>query len=486
MENAQTQSTASVGIIGAGMSGMLMAIKLLREGKTNFKVFEKAKKVGGVWRENRYPGVACDVASFAYCYEFEPKADWSRRFSEGAEIQEYFEGVAKKYELDKYVEFETVVSSAKFTDDNKWLLTTDKGESHHFDILVDATGPLNKKMYPKIEGFDTFAGKVMHTADWDDDFDYTGKRVGILGSGSSGVQATAPIAEKAGHLTKFIRTPQWIMPSPNPYYGEFARFLKRKVPLIGTATRKFYDWVGEMFGRASLYDGWQRRGVTWAVNNNLKGIKDPELREKMRPDFQPMCRRMIVSENYYPALQRDNVHVERQGIERIEEKGIRTKDGQLHELDLLVLATGFLPNQWGVADITGPNGVKLSDIWKDEANRNYRSITVPGLPNFFVLIGTNSPITNLSLIDIADIGVDYVLKSMKRIEAGEFTTMAPKQEAASKFGADLASSFDGTAWVSGCTGWYTEGSELPQTWPWAPKVFKDKLAEPELADYDLK
>ncbi|NRB42944.1 MAG: NAD(P)/FAD-dependent oxidoreductase, partial [Pseudomonadales bacterium] len=409
-----------------------------------------------------------------------------RRFSEGAEIQEYFEGVAKKYELDKYVEFETVVSSAKFTDDNKWHLTTDKGESHHFDILVDATGPLNKKMYPKIEGFDTFAGKVMHTADWDGDFDYTGKRVGILGSGSSGVQATAPIAEKAGHLTKFIRTPQWIMPSPNPYYGEFARFLKRKVPLIGTATRKFYDWVGEMFGRASLYDGWQRRGVTWAVEYNLKGIKDDELREKMRPNFQPMCRRMIVSENYYPALQRDNVHVEREGIERIEEKGIRTKDGKLHELDLLVLATGFLPNQWGVADITGPNGVKLTDIWKDEPNRNYRSITVPGLPNFFVLIGTNSPITNLSLIDIADIGVDYVLKSMKRIEAGEFTTMAPKQEAASKFGADLASSFDGTAWVSGCTGWYTEGSDLPQTWPWAPKVFKDQLDEPEMADYDLK
>jgi cation diffusion facilitator CzcD-associated flavoprotein CzcO len=194
---------------------------------------------------------------------------------------------------------------------------------------------------------------------------------------------------------------------------------------------------------------------------------------------------MIVSDTYYDALQRDNVSVERQGIERIEENGVRTKDGKLHELDMLVMATGFLPNQWGVEDITGPNGEKLTEIWKDEYNRNYRSITVPGLPNFFVLIGTNSPITNLSLIDIADIGVDYVLKCMRHIEAGQFKTMAPKQAAASRFGQELASSFDGTAWVSGCTGWYTSGTELPQTWPWKPSTYREQLKEPELADYDL-
>ena len=240
-----------------------------------------------------------------------------------------------------------------------------------------------------------------------------------------------------------------------------------------------------MFGRASLSDGWQRKAVTWAVENNLKSIKDPELREKLRPDFQPMCRRMIVSETYYPALQRDNVHVEREAIECIEKNGIRTKDGKLHELDMLVTATGFKPNQFGVEDITGPNGEKLVDIWKDEYNRNYRSIGVPGLPNFFVLIGTNSPITNLSLIDIADIGVDYVLKCMKRMEEGEFVTMAPKQEAASKFGQELSTSFEGTAWVSGCTGWYTDGSDLPQTWPWRPSTFREQLREPDMADYDL-
>ncbi|NRA42589.1 MAG: NAD(P)/FAD-dependent oxidoreductase [Pseudomonadales bacterium] len=481
---AQPAKDVSIGIIGGGMSGMLMAVKLLRAGKTNFKLFEKAKKVGGVWRENRYPGVACDVASFAYCYEFEPKADWSRRFSEGAEIQAYFESVAKKYQLDKYAEFETSVASAKFID-QQWHVTTDKGDTHQFDMLVDATGPLNKKLYPSIEGLDSFAGKLVHTADWDDDYDYSGKRIGLLGSGSSGVQATAPLAEKAAHLTTFIRTPQWVMPTPNPYYGSFSRYLKRKVPLLGTLTRKFYDWVGEMFGRASLYDGWQRKMVNWAVENNLNSIKDETLREKLRPDFQPMCRRMIVSETYYPALQRDNVHVERADIERIEPNGIRTKDGQLHELDMLVLATGFKPNQWGVSDITGPNGEKLTDIWQDEFTRNYRSISVPKLPNFFVLIGTNSPITNLSLIDIADIGVEYVLQCMRHIEQGKFTTMTPKQAAATQFGSELATSFDGTAWVSGCTGWYTNGSELPQTWPWLPAKFRDDLREPELSDYEL-
>lgn len=474
----------SIGIIGAGMSGMLMAIKLIRQGKTNFKVFEKSHKVGGVWRENRYPGVACDVASFAYCYEFEPKADWSKRFAGGAEIQAYFEEVSKKYDLDKYIEFNTGVASANF-EENRWKVTTDKEEVYQFDILVDATGPLNKKYYPDIPDLEKFSGKTMHTADWDDDYSYANKRVAIIGSGSSAVQATAPIADIASHLTKFVRTPQWVLPSPNPDYSPLEKWLKRKIPLLGWMTRKFYDWVGEMFGRAALYDGWQRKLVTKGCEYNLQSIKDDVLREKMRPDFKPMCKRMIVSETYYPALQKDNVHVEKTAIQRIEKNGIRTTDGNLHEIDLLVLATGFTPNQWGVSDITGPNGIKLTDIWADEKNRNYRSIGVPGLPNFFVLIGMNSPITNLSLIDIADIGVDYVLSCMAKIEAGDFSKMVPKQESATAFGDELANSFDDTIWVSGCNSWYFDGTSLPQTWPWSPSKFRDDLRKPDLSHFEL-
>ena len=479
-------NSPSIAIVGAGMSGMLMALKLIRAGKTNFTLFEKAKKIGGVWRENRYPGVACDVASFSYCYEFEPKSDWSRRFSGGAEIQGYFEGVAKKYNLDKYLKAETLVTDATFVD-GLWELTTDKGEKERFTVLVDATGPLNDKIYPKIDGINAFEGHMVHTAEWDDDYDYRGKRVGIIGAGSSGVQATWPIAQKASHLTTFIRTPQWIMPTPNPHYSEFEKLLKRKLPFLGWMTRKFYDWIGEQFGRAALNDGWRRKGVAKWCESNLNSIKDEALREKLRPDHQAMCKRMIVSDVYYDALQQDNVHVERSDITNIEAKGVRTKDGQLHEFDMIVLATGFHPNAWGVRNITGPNGVTLDKVWNqgEEKSRNYHSIGVPGLPNFFVLIGPNSPITNLSLIDIADIGVDYVMKCLEKIESGEIKTMAPKTTAATEFGEALMTSFDDTIWVTGCSSWYFDGSSVPQTWPWTPAHFRETLKEPKWEHYDI-
>ena len=474
-----------IAIIGAGMSGMLMALKLIRAGKTHFTLFEKAKKIGGVWRENRYPGVACDVASFSYCYEFEPKSDWSRRFSGGAEIQAYFETVAQKYDLDRFLELDTQVTEADFVD-GLWQVTTNKGETNTFHILIDATGPLNDKIYPSIPGIESFTGKTVHTADWDDDYDYSGKRVGIIGSGSSGVQATWPIAQEARYLTTFVRTPQWVMPTPNPTYSEFEKMLKRRFPFLGRATRKLYDWVGEQFGRAALKDGWRRKLVTKACLSHLNSIKDTTLREKLRPDHQAMCKRMIVSDVYYDALQQDNVHVERQSIKHIEAEGVRTTDGTLHALDMIVLATGFHPNAWGVKNIKGPQGVTLDSVWHgEEKSRNYRSIGVPGLPNFFVLIGPNSPITNLSLIDIADIGVDYVLKCLEKIESGEIATMAPKPSAAKAFGESLMTSFDDTVWVTGCSSWYFDGSSVPQTWPWTPAHFRESLKEPQWEHYEI-
>jgi cation diffusion facilitator CzcD-associated flavoprotein CzcO len=350
---------------------------------------------------------------------------------------------------------------------------------------VSATGPLNHRKYPDIQGLSSFAGTQFHTADWQDDYDIKGKRIGIIGSGSSGVQATHPLAQEAKKLTTFIRTPQWVMPTPNPYYGPVAKWLKRHVPLTGWITRKFYDWVGEQFGRAALSDGWRRKLVTMACEANLKQIKNAELRDKMQPDHKPMCKRMIVSDCYYDALQQDNVHVERNAIERIEPEGVRTSDGQLHELDLLVLATGFYPNIWGVGDVVGLNGITLAETWQEEKSRNYLSIAVPNFPNFFVLIGPNSPITNLSLIDIADIGVNYVMQCIAKIEAGELRYMSPKTSAAEDFGNDLMSSFGDTIWVSGCDSWYFDGSSVPQTWPWRPSRYRDDLLVPRMQDYEV-
>lgn len=478
-----SQQNPRICILGAGMSGMLMAIKLKNAGYTNFVIYEKAAKVGGTWRENRYPGVACDVASFSYCYAFEPNPDWSRRFSPGPEIQKYFERVAEKYCLHPYIRFNTTVTSAVFKD-KQWHVETHQGDVEVFDFYVAASGPLNKKKYPDIKGLETFAGKMFHTADWDDSYDFKDKLIGLIGTGSSAVQSVGPLSDIARKLSIFQRTAQWVIGTPNPYYTPLDKKLKHWFPLLGSMTRKFYDWVGEQFGRAALANGWHRKLVFMACDQSLNGVKDSELRRKLTPADQPMCKRMIMSDTFYPAVQRSHVELVVEGIDHIEPRGIVTIDGRLHELDLLVLATGFYPNAWGVNHVVGEGGRTLEEVW-NSGTRSYRSITLPGFPNYFMLIGPNSPITNLSLIDIADIGVDYILQCIKKFERGEFVTMMPKVDVTRAFTETLKSSFGETIWVSGCNSWYLDAEGVPATWPWAPSHFRASLKTLDLADYDL-
>lgn len=504
-----TTTDPRICIIGAGMSGMLMAIKLLKAGYTNFKIYERASTVGGTWRENRYPGVACDVASFAYCYDFEPNPNWSHRFSPGAEILEYFKRTAKKYNLLPHISFNTEVTRAAFKD-GQWHIdairntSSDDGasrsvtsiasedqpivESETFDIFIAATGPLHKRKYPDIPGLNSFAGDRFHTADWNDDYDLSGKRVGVIGTGSSAVQMIDPLSRACAQLNVFQRTAQWIMPTENVKYSDNAKQWKRRLPILGTLTRKFYDVIGELFGQAALKDGWQRRYIDKATLDNLNSIADPELRRKLTPDHKAMCKRMIVSDTYYPAMQRDNVDTLTENILRIEPNGVVIDDGsengRLVELDTMITATGFYPNAWGVDQIIGEDGVSLNDAW-DSGTRTYRSVTMPGFPNFFMLIGPNSPITNLSLIDIADIGVDYAMQCIDKFHRGELKAIAPRADVTQAFTDSLVSAFDGTRWVSGCNSWYLEVDGVPVTWPWAPGRFRKELKTLNLADYNV-
>ena len=480
----------TVCIIGAGMSGMLMAIKLIKSGRTNFTIYEKTAKVGGTWRENRYPGVACDVASFSYCYDFEPNPNWTHRFSGGGEIQQYFEGVAKKYNLDQWIQYETEVTNAAYVDGQWQVSSKVEGELEEtieqFDVFVAATGPLHKKKYPDIKGIKNFKGAMFHTADWDDNYVLKGKRAAVIGTGSSAVQLTGAIAKLVKHFTVFQRTPQWVVTTPNPAYSNFNVKLKNSFPILGRMTRAFYLWVGDEFGKASLKDGLRRKFVQIACELGLKyAIRDPELRAKVTPTDLAMCRRMIMSDTYFPALNRDNVDVVTESIDCINENGVLTKDGQQHELDLIVLATGFYPNYWGIKQVVGENGKCLDEAWDKEKLRTYYSITVPGFPNYFMLIGPFSPITNLSLVEISDIGVDYVIQCIEKIEAGELKSISPKQSKTDAFNDRLNNSFDGTIWITGCNSWYLDGDGMPQTWPWAPAEFRNALKKLDLNDYNV-
>jgi cation diffusion facilitator CzcD-associated flavoprotein CzcO len=355
-----------------------------------------------------------------------------------------------------------------------------------FDIFVAATGPLNKKKYPDIKGLNDFKGKVFHTADWDDDYELAGKRAAVIGTGSSAVQLTGAIAEMVKHFTVFQRTPQWVITTPNPAYSDLHIRLKNAFPILGRMTRAFYLWVGDQFGKAALKDGLRRKFVQKACELGLKfAIKDPELRAKVTPTDLAMCRRMIMSGTYFPALNRDNVDVVTDSIDCITEQGVKTVDGKVHELDLLVLATGFYPNYWGIKDVIGENGKHLDESWENERLRTFNSITVPGFPNYFMLIGPNSPITNLSLVEISDIGIDYIFQCIERIEAGELKSISPKQSVADDFNDRVNNSFDGTIWISGCNSWYLDDDGLPVTWPWAPAEYRSALKVLDLEHYDV-
>ena len=479
------------------MSGMLMGIKLLKSGIDNFQIYERAASVGGTWRENRYPGVACDVASFAYCYEFEPNPNWSRRFSPGSEIYDYFVRTAEKYQLLPHIRFNTEITRAEFRQQRWHIESRDsqaksadgETEQAEFDLLIAATGPLQKKKYPTIEGLETFSGQRLHTADWDENCDLSGKKIGVIGTGSSAVQMIEPLSLDAENLYVFQRTAQWIMPTANIHYSRLARWSKRKLPALGWLTRKFYDLIGDLFSKAAIRDGWQRRYIDKTTLKNLNSVNNPELRKKLTPDHRAMCKRMIMSDSYYPAIQRDNVELLTENILRINADGVVVDDGSEHgrtvALDTLITATGFYPNAWGIETVIGEHGLSLSQAWQ-RGDRSYRSITMPGFPNFFMLIGPNSPIANLSLIDIADIGADYIMQCLEKIRRGEIHHLAPNADISTTFHRDLTAAFSDTRWVSGCNSWYLEGDGVPATWPWPPAHYRSALKKPELDDYDIQ
>ncbi|MEM7411980.1 MAG: NAD(P)/FAD-dependent oxidoreductase, partial [Myxococcota bacterium] len=380
-------------IVGAGMSGMLMAIRLQQRGMP-FTILEKAEAVGGTWRENSYPGLSCDVPSFFYAYSFEPNLDWSHRFSPGAEIRAYFEEIARKYDLAKHTRFGTTVRAACF-ENGRWRVETDVGPPVEADVLVDASGPLHIKNVPPIPGLERFGGACFHSADWDHDVPLAGKRIGVIGNGSSGVQMMAPLSEQASHLTLFQRTAQWIFPMGNKRYSDRERSWTRRLPILAHLTRAVYKRIFDHASVGVTKDGFWRKQMSQGCRDHLETVSDPELRRKLTPDHEPGCKRLILSTSFYPTLEKPHVDLVAEGIERVDETGVVTRDGRHHPLDVLVLATGFRPHDWGIGEVRGIGGRSLEEAWR-AGPRTYRSITIPGFPNYFMIVGPNAPIGNIS------------------------------------------------------------------------------------------
>lgn len=473
-------------VIGAGMAGILAAVKLREAGFTDITVYEKAERLGGTWRENIYPGVACDVPSHLYSYSFAPNPEWSRVFSGGSEILGYLEDVARRFGVEKHVEYRTEISHLAF-EGGRWHLTTTDGREDVADVVVAATGVLHHPAYPELPGLDSFAGPVFHSARWDPAVPLAGARVGIVGTGSSAVQITAALAGVVGELHLFQRTPQWVLPVPNPPIDDETRDRYRSEPAAMVEARaELATMFEEGFANAVVdRDSPQVRRLQVACTANLEqSVADPVLREKLRPSYPAACKRLIISPDFYDAVQHPCTRLVTDPIARVEPGGVRTADGSLHELDVLVLATGFRVDRFlRPMTVTGRGGVTLDELWA-ERPWAYLAVAVPEFPNLFMLNGPNGPVGNFSLIDVAELQFAYVLQLVEQIADG-VREVSPTLEATRRFEDERTEAAKTTIWVTGCRSWYLDDRGVPAVWPWTFTRFREAMAVPDLGHYDL-
>lgn len=474
-------------VIGAGMAGVLAAIRLHQAGQHEVVVYEKADRIGGTWRENTYPGLTCDVPAHAYTYSFAPNPDWSSFFAPGAEIQRYFEDVTRTQNITSLIRFNQEVSSCIYRN-HRWYLETAGGLKDEADVVIAATGVLHHFSMPNIPGLDTFNGPKIHSAAWDHSVELDGKRVGIIGSGSTGVQIVSALAGRASKVFHIQRTPQWIMPVPNEAYTDEQRAAFRKDPALIDQIRYSEEYLGNVhrFTEAILdQNSPEIREIEDIVRNNLEqSIKDPVLREKLRPNYRAACKRLIYSPDYYVKIQRPDVEAVVGQIDRIEPTGVRMQDGSLKEVDVLALATGFRADRFvRPMKVQGRDGADLDTFWAKNPTA-YLGIAMPGFPNFFMLNGPTGPVGNFSLIDIAERQWAYVTGLIDNLACGHARALDLKPEVMSDYNVRRISAAKKTIFGSGCTSWYLDADGIPASWPWSYEAFAQQTSAPQLHEFE--
>ncbi|MDC3401827.1 NAD(P)/FAD-dependent oxidoreductase [Alphaproteobacteria bacterium] len=477
-----------IAIIGAGMSGIAAVVKLRKAGFEDITVFEKTDRVGGTWRENRYPGLSCDVPSYWYSFSFARNPDWSHRYAYGPEIQAYMERVANDFDVISIVKFNTAVTDITY-DDPIWHVTTSQGDEEVFDIVISATGVLHHTTIPNFKDREKFAGESFHTAKWQDDVDLSGKRVGIIGTGSTSAQIIGAMTEHVEKMVVFQRTPQWIAPRPQKKYSPLRRFFMRYVP--GMTILAY--WIEYLkfkytFGPATTGNKYWEGKISELCQQHLDdNVQDPVLKAKLTPNYQAACKRLIFASEFYPAISRPNCDLVTDEIDRMSPVGIITKDGEEHALDVLIYATGFdaaafiLPTK-----VTGENGRDLKDFWEGSP-RAHRAVSVPGFPNFWMIEGPTGPVGNLSLIMVSEHQIDYIISMLKMMKQKGIASLAPKQDAFASYNAELGERVKQTVWYTGgCDSWYFDKTGKPNLYSFPPQKYLQDMHAPNLDEYETR
>jgi len=467
-------------IIGAGFAGVCLGKRLRDAGITNFRIVDKAARPGGTWHWNRYPGAACDVQSHFYCFSFAPNPDWSRKYSPWDEIQAYAERCADKYGLRPHLELGREVKLARFDDaSGLWEVSCTDGGLLRTRHVIDGSGGLHLPSIPRFAGAESFAGASWHSSQWRHDVNLAGQRVAVIGSAASAVQIVPEIAKTAGHVTLFQRTPNWVIPRRDRAYRRWEKWAFRHLPAVNRLYRLFlflrYDWLAYPIVRTAG-DSLPRR---WAVSQFRRllneSIPDPDLRAKLTPDFPIGCKRVLLSDDFFSTLTRDNVTLVTDPIERFTRSGIRTTIGAGKELeypaDVIVYATGFDTQGHHLEErVLGPGGRSLREAWA-EAPMAYEGCMVAGFPNYHFVTGPNTGVGSTSVIFMIEQAANLILQCIEA--AGENGLIAPTEQAMRAYDREIQAALAGTVWAGGCKSWYKRADgRITSLYPFSAQTWR--------------
>lgn len=480
---------ARVLVLGTGFSGLGMAIALKKAGIEDFMVLEKAQDVGGTWRENTYPGAACDVPSHLYCYSFEPKADWTRVFSPQPEILAYLRHCADKYDVRRHVRFGAQVTCARYDDAGEhWEVTLADGSVLRSQVLVCGKGALHVPSFPTIEGIDAFRGPKFHSAEWDPTVSLEGKRVAIIGSGASAIQIVPAIAGKVKELHYYQRTAPWVLPRMDRAYtaAEKARFDKSALAAFLHRQRIYWTMEPRVLGFA-VAPRIMSIAAKLGHQNIAYHIKDAALREKVTPHFTMGCKRTLISDDYYPALTRKNVEVITDRIAHASENAITTVDGKTREVDVIIYCTGFrVTDVLSGLDVYGRGGRSLEEEWKTGAEA-YLGINTSGYPNLFFLMGPNTGLGHNSMVYMIEAQIHYTMEAIKALDRAGKRSVDVKPEVQRRYNARIQERLAKTVWASGCQSWYLdEAGKNSTTWPGFTFEYRARTLRFPEKHYDMR
>lgn len=488
----KTQDTAphiyDTFIVGAGISGIAAAIRLDQANLSNYKIIEKANRVGGTWRDNNYPGCGCDVPSALYSYSFAPSAKWSHLFARQPEILNYLEEVSEEFNVKSKIEFNTELTSAAWQEDQHlWKFTTTTG-IYWAKTVIFATGPITESQIPKLEGLETFKGEMFHSARWNHDVDLNGKRIAVIGTGASAIQFIPQVQPLAKALYVFQRTAPWVVPKPDMLLGDFSKSMIAKYPALQKNWRK-----SVALSLNAINFGLRNPAALKPFNHIFKQvlkyqIKDPQLLKDVTPNFTIGCKRLLFANNYYPALQAENTSLIPHGLVKVEGNTVIAANGERHEVDVIIWGTGFDVSHPPIGKrVQNEKGQVLAELWKDSSPEAYLGTNIENVPNAFLMLGPNVLVYD-SFIGLAEAQLDYIIDGLKQFKEKGISKLSIRADVLNKHNQRVQKHLQTTVFNSGgCKSYYLDANGRNfAAWPWSLKTLKQRLSKLDLNEYHVE